>query len=126
MEDYKIVAMTDLAKYQRSARMGKIATVIAVVLVVVASFVIGKAIGKIEAYEETSYQLEKMQKENAETVQTFVLAWENQQKAIQLIEAWAQYVRGRQESIALNRGMGPIERPPTWPKRKGVDAWAKE
>lgn len=125
MDDYKIVAMTDLAKYQRNSRMGTVATVIALVMVVATSFVSGRYVGKIEVYEETQYALEKMQRDNAETVQTFVIAWENQQESVRLIEAWAQYIRGRQESIALNRGMGPVARPATWPKRKGVDPWGK-
>ena len=124
MDDYKIVAVTDLAKYQRSARVGNAMAIVALVVVMASCFVVGRMVGKIETYEEAQYVIEKTQRDYNETTQTFVIAWENQQESIRLIEAWAQYIRGRQESIALNRGMGPVARP-NWPKRKGVDPWGK-
>jgi len=123
-EPYKIVAMSDLAKYQRNARMGKAAMIIALVTVVASSFVVGRLEGRAEVYEETRDTLETMQADNVETVKTFVMAWENQQEGFRLIESWAQYIRGRQESIDLNRGVSPISRP-KWPKRKSVDPWNK-
>lgn len=120
MSDYKIVATIDLAQYQRRARMGTAMAIVALVSVVATAFVFGYYTGKVRTYDETSEKLDSLYKENNETVQTFIIAWENQQESIRLIESWATYIRGRQESIALNRGMVPIDRPPWKPhKEKG-------
>jgi len=117
MSDYKIVATTDLAKYQRNARMGTVSMMVGMVAVVASGFISGRAVGRYEAFTEAQEEVEKLQRENREIVQTFVLAWENQQEGFRLIETWAQYIRGRQESLQLNQGLGPIPRP-NWPQRK--------
>jgi hypothetical protein len=122
MEDYKIVTMTDLAKYQRDSRMGKVALRIALVLVVVTSFVVGNAIGKREAYLEAQETIENMQREYGQTTQTFVMAWKEQTMQVQFIENFAQYIRGRQESIDNNRGLTRLQ----LKNRKGIDPWGKE
>lgn len=122
MEDYKIVAMSDLAKYQRDSRMGKVAMTVALVLVVVASFVVGNAIGKREAYLEAQETIESMQRDYGATTQTFVMAWKEQTAQVQFIENFAQYIRGRQESIDRNRGLTPA----VLKNKKGVDPWGKE
>lgn len=122
MEDYKIVAMTDLTKYQRDARMGKVAMTIVLVTVVASSFVVGHAVGKREAYLEAQETIERMQREYADTTQTFVMAWKEQTNQVRFIENFAQYIRGRQESIDTNRGVTPV----ALKSRKGVDPWGKE
>ena len=121
MEDYKIVPETDLIKYKRNARFGTVMAILAFVMVAGASFVVGWSVGRVKAFNEAAEQVDSLHNRYVYDMETFTFAWENQQANMKFVESVATYLKGRQESIDINRDMSPINRP-SWKKRKRLQA----